>query len=95
MIPYLAIGYFAGLRTVNELARLDWREIDLADNTITVSPATANKRRSRYVTIAANLAAWILPHRETEGGIWEHQTGDIGQRDSTSAGRRVTHGPTA
>jgi integrase len=70
MIPYLAIGYFAGLRTENELARLDWREIDLVENIIKVSPATAKKRRSRYVTISANLAAWLLPHRETDGRIF-------------------------
>ena len=62
MVPYFAIGLFAGLRPVNELARLEWRNVDLRERTIRVLPATAKRRRTRFVRIADNLAAWLEPY---------------------------------
>lgn len=62
MVPYFAIGLFAGLRPDNELGRLEWRNIDLHERTIRVLPATAKRRRTRFVRIADNLAAWLQPY---------------------------------
>jgi site-specific recombinase XerD len=70
MVPYYAVGLFAGLRTENELAGLDWRMIDLAGRTIEVSAASAKKRRARTVEIADNLAEWLAPHRQDAGPIF-------------------------
>jgi integrase/recombinase XerD len=70
MIPYLAIGYFAGLRTENELARLNWRDIDLKEKLIRVDPATAKKRRERFVEIRPCLAAWLAGHKRDEGKLF-------------------------
>lgn len=70
MIPYFAIGIFAGLRPENELSGLDWKNVDLADRLIRVEPATAKKRRQRFVEISANLAAWLAPHLHTDGTIY-------------------------
>lgn len=61
MLPYFAVGYFAGLRPENELAGLRWEDIDA--KLIHVRPETAKKRRERFVDVAANLAAWLAPHR--------------------------------
>lgn len=66
MVPALAIGFFAGLRTA-ELRGLDWKDIDLAQKRITVTPETAKKRRSRYVEIEGNLLAWLMPCRRQSG----------------------------
>lgn len=68
MVPALAIGFFAGLRS-NELAGLDWRDIDLSAGRITVMPHVAKKRRARHVAIEDNLLAWLLPYRKTEGPV--------------------------
>lgn len=70
MLPYFAIGYFAGLRPENELAGLDWRDIDFENGKILVRPETAKKRRSRYVDMSANLIEWLMPHRQPEGKIF-------------------------
>ena len=70
MVPYFAVGLLAGLRPQNELARLDWRNIDFKVKTILVDPATAKRRRARYVKISANLVAWLLPYRQTAGKIF-------------------------
>lgn len=69
LVPYLAIGYFAGLRPENELVNLDWKDIDFEAKTIRVSPATAKKRRQRYVDITDNLVAWLTPYALKSGKI--------------------------
>jgi integrase len=69
ILPYLAIGYFAGLRPQNELANLDWKDIDFTDRTIRVNPATAKKRRQRYVDMSDNLVQWLAPYARKEGKI--------------------------
>ena len=69
IVPYLAIGYFAGLRPQNELANLDWKDIDFSDRTIRVNPATAKKRRQRYVDMSDNLVQWLAPYARKEGKI--------------------------
>jgi integrase len=69
IVPYLAIGYFAGLRPQNELANLDWKDIDFADRTIRVDPATAKKRRQRYVDMPDNLVQWLAPYVRKSGKI--------------------------
>ncbi len=70
MVPYYAIGMFAGLRTENELRNLDWRMIDLNEKTIEVIAATAKKRRHRTVDISDNLLQWLAPHRQESGRIF-------------------------
>jgi integrase len=69
IVPYLAIGYFAGLRPQNELANLDWKDIDFTDRTIRVDPATAKKRRQRYVDMTDNLVQWLTPYVRKSGKI--------------------------
>jgi len=69
VVPYLAIGYFAGLRPENELANLDWADIDFEACTIRVDPATAKKRRQRYVDMSDNLVAWLTPYVQRTGKI--------------------------
>lgn len=61
LVPFLAIGFFAGLRT-SELDALKWSDIDLAGRLITVPATIAKKRRQGYVDIADNLASWLEPY---------------------------------
>ncbi len=68
MVPALAIGFFTGLRTA-ELRGLDWSAVDLDARRITVTPATAKKRRARHVDIPDNLLQWLAPHRQTAGMV--------------------------
>jgi integrase len=74
VVPYLAIGYFAGLRPENELANLDWKDVDFSAKTIRVSPATAKKRRQRYVDMSDNLIQWLVPYVQKEGKIGYSRT---------------------
>ncbi len=70
MVPFFAIGLFCGLRPKNELARLQWSNIDFKGKTITVDPATAKRRRSRFVKMSSNLIDWLTSCRQTSGTIF-------------------------
>jgi integrase len=74
IVPYLAIGLFAGLRRA-EIERLDWREIDFDSGHIEV---TAEKSKSkianRFITMQPNLREWLLPHRKLRGNVTPLET---------------------
>jgi len=69
IIPYVAIGCFAGLRRA-ELERLDWQEIDLDESgLIEVTSAKSKSARRRFVTIQPNLTAWLRPYARLRGPV--------------------------
>jgi len=68
IVPSLAIGFFAGLRTA-ELERLDWMQIDLQRGFIEVTAAAAKTAQRRLVTIPLNLKAWLLPLARESGPV--------------------------
>jgi integrase len=76
VLPYVALGLFAGIRP-RELARLTWDCIDLEAGTVTIGAKLAKMRQWRIVemvcvtekdgegkevTLPANLIGWLLPH---------------------------------
>ena len=67
VIPYLAIGAFAGLRSA-ELARLDWKAVNLERRIIELRADQAKTASRRIVPISDNLAAWLEP-LEREGKV--------------------------
>jgi integrase len=64
MIPFLAIGAFAGLRSA-EIERLDWSEVHLAERFIEVKAAKAKTASRRIVPISENLALWLTPYAQS------------------------------
>src|SRR5260221_1160887 len=58
LLPLLAIGAFAGLRTA-ELLRLEWSEINLDRALIEVTALKAKSAKRRLVKILPNLAQWL------------------------------------
>ena len=61
LVPYMALGLFAGLRPA-ELERIRWKNIDLAARLITVRGDAAKMRKRRTVEISENLVDWLVPH---------------------------------
>jgi integrase len=68
LVPYIAIGAFAGLRRA-ELERLDWKEIDLHSRLIEVTASKAKSARRRFVKIKPNLLSWLKPYAQTRGAV--------------------------
>jgi integrase len=68
LVPFVAIGAFAGLRRA-ELERLDWSEVDLRQKLIEVLAAKAKSARRRFVRIRPNLAKWLQPHAKMTGNV--------------------------
>lgn len=68
LVPYLAIGAFAGLRTA-EIQRLSWSEVKLTQGHIEVTAGKAKTAQRRLVPIQPNLARWIEPYAEPTGPL--------------------------
>jgi integrase len=66
MLPYWAIGLFAGLRP-SEIRKLEWSDCDFDHKLITVRSAKTG--RKRYVTMQPNLIGWLKPLRLDEGKV--------------------------
>lgn len=68
LVPYFAIGAFAGLRTA-ELKRLDWSEVNMEERFIEVAAKKAKTGSRRLVPITDNLHAWLTPHATESGTV--------------------------
>jgi integrase len=68
LLPFIAIGAFAGLRRA-EIERLDWSEVDLESGLITVEAVKAKSARRRFVKIRENLAKWLAPYAARRGAV--------------------------
>lgn len=86
LVPYLAIGAFAGLRTA-ELMRLSWPEVKFDQGYIEVTAGKAKTAQRRLVPIQANLALWLEAHVKTSGPVFHLST--INQK---AAGFAQNHG---
>ncbi len=71
MVPWLAIGGFAGLRAA-EIQRLDWSEVNLADRHIEIKASKSKTAARRLVPITDNLAAWLAPYAKRAGKLTEY-----------------------
>lgn len=68
IVPMLALGFFAGLRT-SELQGITWDAINFESKRIRVVPSVAKKRRQRFIAMQDNLIAWLLPYRQSSGPV--------------------------
>jgi integrase len=68
VLPYLAIGLFAGLRRA-EIERLDWSKIDFESGLIEVTAQNSKTAQRRLVTMQPNLREWLLPLRKHKGNV--------------------------
>jgi integrase len=70
MVPFIAIGAFAGLRS-KEIERLDWSEVHLTgpERFIEVKASKAKTASRRIVPITDNLAQWLAPFAQASGPV--------------------------
>jgi len=68
VVPYIAIGAFAGLRAA-EIERLDWDDVDLSDDHINITAKNSKTATRRLVDILPILSLWLTPHARGTGPI--------------------------
>ena len=68
ILPVIAIGAFAGIRTA-EIVRLDWEDIKWDRGHIEIAGRKAKTAARRLVPLTENLKAWLAPWREETGPI--------------------------
>jgi integrase len=73
LVPFIAIGGFAGLRS-SEIRRLDWQDVKFDSDCIIVQKGKVKKRGKsrRIVPMPANLKAWLKPFERKAGKVWPH-----------------------
>ena len=64
LLPYIAIGLFAGVRSA-EMMRLDAKDISFESKTIRIGPDVAKKRSHRIIEMLPALLSWLEPYRDT------------------------------
>ena len=64
MIPFLALGGFAGLRTA-EIQRLHWADVLFDQGWIEIKAEKAKTGSRRLTPISDNLHRWLMPLRQT------------------------------
>jgi integrase len=74
MVPYMALCLFAGIRTVGEMQRLDWKDIDFKRREVFISDEVSKTGDERIVDMTDTLIAWLAPHRQSEGAIYYTRT---------------------
>jgi integrase len=87
MLPFWAVGAFAGLRTA-EIQRLNWNEIDLPAGFIEVTAEKSKTANRRLVTIQANLRKWLVPFHKSNGPVTPTNFQSRAKHDRDCAGLR-------
>jgi integrase len=72
LVPFFAIGMFAGLRT-SEIECLDWRHILWDERLIDVEGGNSKTGKPRFVPMTDNLVAWLAPYSNSHGQVAPHR----------------------
>ncbi len=79
LLPFLVLGFFCGIRPDGELEKLEWRDLDFKDHTVTIRPEVSKTKRRRFVDISKNALSWLNEYRarggRTSGLVvtWAHE----------------------
>lgn len=73
LMPFIAIGGFAGLRS-SEIQRLDWQDMKFDSNCIVVQKGKVKQRGKsrRVVPMLPNLKKTLKPFAQNKGLVWPH-----------------------
>jgi integrase len=67
LLPYLVLGFFAGIRPEGELGLLQWSDIDLHAKSVTIRSTVSKTRRRRFPELSENAIAWLEAYRQHGG----------------------------
>jgi len=79
MLPLIAIGAFAGVRSA-ELVRLEWNDLDIPRGFVTVQARRAKTTRRRTIRMEPCLQAWLSPFIGKTGRIFDNNAAELAER---------------
>jgi len=84
LLPFLALGCFAGIRPDGELQKLEWRDIDLTDKVVTIRPEVSKTNRRRFIDLSDNAILWFDAYSrkggQTAGKIVQYSESELRAR---------------
>lgn len=78
-LPAVVFLAFCPLRTA-EIARLDWRDVRVADQVLIVNAESAKVSVRRVVPLPEAALAWLMGRTKTSGAIWPDQPDPEGDK---------------
>ena len=72
LVPTLAIGAFAGIRS-EEIKRLDWSDVNLGEGFIQIKSSTAKTKVRRLAPVSNNLRGWLASCTREAGPVCPYQ----------------------
>lgn len=78
-LPALALLSFCPLRTA-EVARLDWRDVRLAERVVIINAGIAKLSVRRNAPIPDAAIAWLADHAKPSGPVWPDQPDPDGNK---------------
>ena len=70
LLPFLTLGFFAGVRPDGELQKLQWSDILLDEKTIVIRPEVSKTNRRRFPKLSDNAQSWLDAYK-LRGGVME------------------------
>jgi integrase len=68
IVPFLVLGFFAGIRPDGELQKLEWTDVLFEEKTIVIRPEVSKTNRRRFPRLSANAESWLDAYK-LRGGI--------------------------
>ncbi len=68
LLPFLALGFFAGIRPEGELMELEWTDVKLDASEIVIRPEVSKTNRRRFIDLSENARAWLTAYAD-RGGV--------------------------
>jgi integrase len=72
LLPFLVFGFFCGIRPDEELPKLAWSDVHIADKEIVIGPEVSKTRRRRFVELSENAVRWLTVY-SLKGGSMKGQ----------------------
>jgi integrase len=68
-LPHRIFAFFCGIRAYGELLRLDWSAVSIKDRMLTLKAAITKTKRTRFIPIPENAAAWLESYKQLGGSV--------------------------
>jgi integrase len=70
LLPFLVLGFFAGIRPDGELQKLEWTDVLFEEKTIVIRPEVSKTNRRRFPKLSVNAQSWLEAYK-LRGGVME------------------------